>query len=49
MDVSISLIGTHKAERDAAMWDTFGDQTITVTAHGARYLSAICQAARRGR
>lgn len=41
----VEVKGSRKSDRDAAMWDAFGVQTIGVMARGARYLAAIWQAA----
>jgi hypothetical protein len=48
VDKWVEVKGTQKSQRDAAMWDAFGDQTIAVMARGARYLAAIWQAAWKG-
>lgn len=45
VDKWVEVKAIKKSERDPAMWDAFGDQTIGVMARGARYLAAIWQAA----
>jgi hypothetical protein len=41
----VSLIGQSRKDKAAAMWDAFGDDTVTCMARGTRYLAAIWQAA----
>jgi hypothetical protein len=43
VDKWVELRGT--PDKDAAMWDTFGDDTITCMARGTRYLAALWSAA----
>lgn len=41
----VKLIGTPAKEKAVAMWDEFGEATVTCMARGTRYLTAIWQAA----
>jgi hypothetical protein len=43
--VELKQEGRSKKEKAAAMWDAFGDDTITCMARGTRYLARIWQAA----
>ncbi|UWU21376.1 hypothetical protein N2601_19440 [Rhizobium sp. CB3060] len=45
VDKWVELIGKPAKEKAAAMWDDFGDRTITCMARGTRYLAKIWQAA----
>jgi hypothetical protein len=45
VDTWVKVLKKSKAERAPAMWDVFGDRTITVMARGTRYLAALWQAA----
>jgi hypothetical protein len=41
----VKVLKLAKSDRSPAMWDDFGDRTITVMARGTRYLAALWQAA----
>jgi len=41
----VELKGVHKKDKARAMWEEFGDDTITCMARGTRYLTKIWQAA----
>ena len=41
----VKLIGTPAKAKAAAMWDQFGEATVTCMARGTRYLTAVWQAA----
>jgi hypothetical protein len=45
VDKWVELNGEHKSARAAAMWDAFGDDTVTCMARGTRYLAKVWQAA----
>ena len=45
VDKWVALASVPKKQKAQAMWETFGDRTITVMARGTRYLTQIWQAA----
>jgi Zn-dependent peptidase ImmA (M78 family) len=45
VDKWVELNGEHKSAKAAAMWDTFGDDTVTCMARDTRYLAKVWQAA----
>jgi hypothetical protein len=45
VDKWVTLLGKHKKDRAGAMWEKFGDATITCMARGTRYLAKVWQSA----